>query len=231
MALYAPVLTELSDTFQGQLLLLDQDSDGVSHELLGDFQNIGGHGGGQQDDLGLGRQELEDVVHGLGETLAQHLIGFVEGEDLHAVGLQEVSVDHVEDSTGGTDDDLGTGGELGDVLLDGSTTDTGVAVDVHVVTEGDDDLLDLLGQFSGRSQDQGLGFLLAGVDSLQDGDGEGGSLTGTGLSLGDAVSAGDDGHNGSLLDGGRSLETVGVDTSEKFGLQLHVVEACEDRSV
>ena len=33
------------------------------------------------------------------------------------------------------------------------------------------------------------------------------------------------GHNGSLLNGGGSLETVGVDTSKKFGLQLHVVEA------
>lgn len=219
---------ELSDTFQGQFLLLDQDSDRVSHKLLGNFQDIGGHGGGQQDDLSLSGQELEDVVHGLGETLAQHLIGFIESKDLHAVGLQEVSVDHVKDSTGSSDNDLGTGSELGNVLLDGSTTDTGVTVDVHVVTQGDDDLLDLLGQFSGRSQDQRLGFLLGGVDSLQDGDGEGSGLTGTRLSLGDTVSAGDDGHDGSLLNGGRSLETVGVDTSEKFGLQLHVVEVVDD---
>lgn len=219
------ILTELSDTFQGQLLLLHQDSDRVTHELLGDLEHIGGHGGGQQDNLGLSGQKLEDVVHRLGETLAQHLVGLVKGKDLHAVGLQEVSVDHVEHSTGGTDDDLRARRELGNVLLDGGTTDAGVAVDVHVVTEGDNDLLDLLGQFSGRGQDQGLRLLLAGVDSLQDGDGEGGGLTGTGLSLGNAVSASDDGHNGSLLDGGGSLETVGVDTSEELGLQVHVVEA------
>lgn len=61
--------------------------------------------------------------------------------------------------------------------------------------------------------------------SLQDGDGEGGGLSGTRLSLGNAVSASDDGHDGSLLDSGRSLETVSVDTSEEVGLELHVVEA------
>ena len=61
--------------------------------------------------------------------------------------------------------------------------------------------------------------------SLQDGDGEGGRLSGTGLSLGNAVSASDDRHDGSLLDSGRSLETLGVDTSKEVGLELHVVEA------
>lgn len=61
--------------------------------------------------------------------------------------------------------------------------------------------------------------------SLQDRDGEGGSLSGTGLSLSDTVSTGDDGHDSSLLDSRRSLETVGVNTSEEITLQLHVVEA------
>lgn len=60
---------------------------------------------------------------------------------------------------------------------------------------------------------------------LEDRDREGGGLSGTRLSLGDTVSAGDDGHDSSLLDGGGSLETVGVNTSEEVTLQLHVVEA------
>lgn len=149
---------ELSDTFQGQLLLLDQDSDGITHELLGDLENIVGHGGGEKDNLGVSGEELEDVVHVLGETLGKHLIGLVEGEDLDAVGLEESSVDHVEDSAGGTDDDVGTSLELGNVLLDGGTTDASVAVNVHVVTEGDNDLLDLLGELSGGGENQRLGL-------------------------------------------------------------------------
>ncbi len=87
-------LTELPDTLEGQLLLLDQNPDGVPHELLGDLENVVGHGGREEDDLGLGWQELEDVVHVLGETLGKHLIGLVEGEDLDVVSLEESTVDH-----------------------------------------------------------------------------------------------------------------------------------------
>ena len=34
----------------------------------------------------------------------------------------------------------------------------------------------------------------------------------------------DDGHDGALLDSRRALETVGVDTTEKLGLQVHRIE-------
>lgn len=42
---------ELADTLQGQLLLLDQDPDGVPHELLGHLEHVGRHRGGQQNHL------------------------------------------------------------------------------------------------------------------------------------------------------------------------------------
>lgn len=35
----------------------------------------------------------------------------------------------------------------------------------------------------------------------------------------------DNGHDGTLLDGRRALETVGVDTTQKLGLQVHGIEA------
>lgn len=85
---------ELSNTFQSQFLLLDQNPDGVSHEFLGDLQDIVGHRGGEQDDLGLSGEELEDVVHVFSETFGQHLVGFVEGKDFDGVGLEESTVDH-----------------------------------------------------------------------------------------------------------------------------------------
>lgn len=34
----------------------------------------------------------------------------------------------------------------------------------------------------------------------------------------------DDGHDSALLDGRRALETVGIDTTEKLGLQGHLIE-------
>lgn len=59
---------ELLDTLKGKLVLLDQDTDRVAHELGGDLEDILGHGSGQKDDLGGLGQELEDVVDLLGET-------------------------------------------------------------------------------------------------------------------------------------------------------------------
>jgi hypothetical protein len=62
-----------------------------------------------------------------------------------------------------------------------------VAVDVHEVTDGDDDLLDLLSQLTGGSDDQSLAGLEVGVDLLEGGDGESGSLSSTGLGLSDDI--------------------------------------------
>lgn len=59
---------ELLDTFKGKLVLLDEDTDGVAHELGGDLKDVLGHGSGKKDDLGGLGKELEDVVDLLGET-------------------------------------------------------------------------------------------------------------------------------------------------------------------
>lgn len=179
---------ELLDTLKGKLLLLDQDTDGVTHELGGDLQDILGHGSGQEGDLGRLGEELEDVVDLLGETTGQHLIGLVENEELHGVGAEDATLDHVLDTAGGTDNDLGTVTESSHVLTDVGTTDTGVALKtLHEVTDGNNDLLDLLGQLTSGGKDQSLAALDLDVDLLQSGDGEGGSLTSTRLGLSDDI--------------------------------------------
>lgn len=180
---------ELLDTFEGKLVLLDEDTDGVTHELGGDLEDVLGHGGGEQDNLGGLREQLEDVVDLLGETARQHLIGLVEDELLHAVGLEDATLDHVVDTAGGTDNDLRAVLEGLHVIANAGATNAGVALDLHEVADGDNDLLDLLGKLTGGSEDEGLASLDIRVDLLEDRDGEGGGLAGTGLSLGDNVVA------------------------------------------
>lgn len=122
-------------------------------------------------------------------TNRKHLIGLVEDEHLHGVGLEEATLDHVLDTTGGTDNDLGAVLKSLHVITNAGTTNAGVALNVHEVTEGDDDLLDLLSQLTGRSEDQSLASLQAGVDLLENGDRESGSLSSTGLGLGNNIMA------------------------------------------
>jgi hypothetical protein len=64
-----------------------------------------------------------------------------------------------------------------------------VALEGHEVTNGNNDLLDLLGQLTGGGKDQSLASLQVGVDLLQGGDGEGSGLSGTGLGLSNDIVA------------------------------------------
>jgi hypothetical protein len=58
-----------------------------------------------------------------------------------------------------------------------------MALDAHEVTNSDDDLLDLLSQLTSRGKDKRLALLEAGVDLLEDRDGESGGLASTRLGL------------------------------------------------
>lgn len=142
------------------------------------------------------------------------------------VGAESTSVDHVEDTTGGTDDYVDALLKLGHVFTYVGTTNTGVALDVHIIAQGDDDLLDLLGKLTGRGEDESLSALdghiqlraarslrAALIDErlfshlLENGDGESGGLASSRLGLRNHVVGLDHGDDGPLLDSGRTLET------------------------
>lgn len=170
-------------------------------------------------------------------TYRKHLVGLVKDEHLHAVGLEEAALDHVVDTAGGTDNDLGAVLKSLHVITNAGAANAGVALNVHEVTDGNNDLLDLLSKLTGRGKDQGLALLDVGVDLLQNRDRESGGLAGTGLSLSNDIVACktcilggcectikvglnqywakltlDNGHDSALLDSRRALETVGIDT-------------------
>mmetsp|Transcript_25834 Transcript_25834/g.18297 ORF Transcript_25834/g.18297 Transcript_25834/m.18297 type:complete len:213 (-) Transcript_25834:736-1374(-) len=70
----------LTNTFQGKLLVLNEDLGSVSHEMLGKLQDIIRHGSREQSNLNILRQVLEDV-RDLGlETTREHLIGLIKDE-------------------------------------------------------------------------------------------------------------------------------------------------------
>ena len=122
-------------------------------------------------------------------TYRKHLVGLVEHEHLHAIGLEESSLDHVLDTARSSNDDLRSFLKGLHVIANTGSTNAGVALNVHEVANGDNDLLDLLSQLTGRSENQSLALLHVGVDLLEDRDGEGGGFAGTGLGLGDNIMA------------------------------------------
>ena len=81
---------ELLDAFQGQLVTLHQDPDGVGHELAGHLQDLVRQSGRDEADLGSGGQVSVHVIDLLLESLVQHLIGLVQDQHLDSPGRESV---------------------------------------------------------------------------------------------------------------------------------------------
>ena len=91
--------------------------------------------------------------------------------------------------TWSTNDNLGTLLESLHIILDGGTTNAGVALNINEDTDSNDELLDLLGQFTGRGENQSLALLDVWIELLEDRDRESRGRSGTRLSLGNDIVA------------------------------------------
>lgn len=124
---------------------------------------------------------LEDVVDLVLEAAREHLISLIEHEHLARTEAEAAARDHVVNAARGADDEVNTLTELVHVVADVGATDAGVGGDAHEVGEAGRDGADLDGELAGRGEDQSLRLLLRDIEGLEDGDGEGTSLTSTGL--------------------------------------------------
>jgi hypothetical protein len=142
---------ELFDTIQGQFFILHQDSGGITHEFLGNFQNLWGHGGREETDLDVTWNQAENVFDLVFESSTEHIIGFVDYDQLQGGGLQVSTLHHIVDSSGSTYHHMDTFLEDLAILGDHGTTAAHVDFDLQKFTQAEDDFLDLVGQFTGGS--------------------------------------------------------------------------------
>lgn len=137
-------------------------------------------------------------------------------------------MDQVSNTAGSSDDDVDARFQLALIVTNIGTSDAGMDLDLQVIAQSADDDLDLLGQLASGGHDEGLDLVLGVVDTLEDGDGESGGLTGTRLGLGNHITSRGAWNDGTLLNGGRLFETKRVDTTNEFFLQVHVVKLFVD---
>ena len=172
----------LVDTFEGELLVLHEDLGGVTHEVLGELQDLRGQSGREESDLDVAGQVLENVLDLGLETTGEHLISLIEDEQLQVVGLHEATLHHVVNTARGSDDDVdATLLEDADVVTDNGTTDASVNLDAHVLTDGVNDEGNLHGQLTGGGNDEGLAVVRGGVSGVSVDALEGGNTEGTGF--------------------------------------------------
>ncbi len=198
---------ELFDTFQGQLVLFDEDSNGIAHELGRNIQHLRRHGSREQGYLDVVRQELERIIDLCSKSLREHLVCFVNAEDLHRAGFEHPTPDDVENTTRSADDNLNAITELGHIIADASTTHTRQTGYICVVSKCDDDCVDLRGELAGRGKDNRLRLLEADIDFLQKRHSKSSSLSCARLGLGYDILAICDWGDGALLDRRGSFES------------------------
>ena len=154
LLLYGDVV--LLDTLKSKLLVLDENLCGLAHEMLGKLKDVNWHGGGEEGDLDLAGEILEDVLDLLLETSGEHLVGLIENEDLKVVALEETLLHHVVDSAGGSDNDMDSLLEDLDLIANDGTTDASVDLDANELTDLLNDESDLLSELSGGGHNEGL---------------------------------------------------------------------------
>ena len=104
--------------------------------------------------LGCWWQVAVDIIDLLLESAVQHFVGLIENEKFDVSGTKVSSSNHIESTTGSANDNVLSEVELADVLADVGATNADMGLDIHVVTEGQDDLLDLLGQLTSGAEDK-----------------------------------------------------------------------------
>lgn len=150
----------LLDTFEGQLLGLNENFCRLTHEVSSHLQNFLGEGGRVKSNLDIAGQVLENVLDLLLETTREHLIGLIHTEELEIVGLEEATLHHVVNTARSTDDDMGaTVLEFLDVLLDDCATDASMHLHTGIFTNGMHDEGDLDGKLTCWGNDESLNVL------------------------------------------------------------------------
>jgi len=223
----------LGDTVVGgKLHGTDSDLDPVGLVVGSKLADLLGPSGGPHASLTVGAN-LADNLANLGlETHVKHAVSLVEDEvgDAAKVGLAHL--EHVDQTTRGSNADLNALSEVTDLLALGHTTvDAGVP-DARRLAELANLLLNLDSQLTGGSKDEDDGTIAGcekrlGVDVDDSGETVTKSLSGTSLSDTNDVAT-REGHGPALgLNGSGLGEASGLDLVENVGGESSLVESLD----
>lgn len=110
---------------EGKLaLVIDEDFEGIAHELAADILHVLRHGGREHHHLLLRRGSLENRLHVSSHIyFFEHLVALIEDEDLEIAEIEVTLLDESEDTPWGANNDMRLLNSLeeSDVLANGDT--------------------------------------------------------------------------------------------------------------
>ena len=223
-------LNELLDVVVGgELHRSNVDLDRVLEEVGSESLDLLGPGGREEQRLSV-RSDLGDNLPDLRlESHVEHSVGLVHDEVGHSSEVDLAGLEHVDQSSGGGDDDLGSSLEVSDLSSLGHSSVHGSVSDSRRLSKLGALGLGLDSELSGRGEDEhdrsvsgreeGLG-----VDVDHGGEGERDRLSGSGLGDGDHISSREGHRPGLALNRGRGRESHGVDLGHDVVGETSLVE-------
>src|SRR5690606_22102881 len=146
----------------------------------GQFANVLGEGGREQQVLATRRQQTENLADVADKAHVEHAIGFVEDEDFQVLELDRVLLVQVKQTARRGNKNVDALAQLHHLRIDFYTTKDNGGVQRQVLAVGEHAVMNLCGQFTRWRQHQRTAMIrahfLAAVQALQHRQGKAGGL-------------------------------------------------------
>ena len=98
----------LVNTLHGDVFRGHGDEFGQVHEVIGEFKDPVGQGGGKEHGLSflVMGEFFQDIAQVLDESQVEEAVGFVDDQGLNAAGMEDLLFHEVNEPTRGADDDI-----------------------------------------------------------------------------------------------------------------------------
>ena len=184
----------LVHALDGRRLGRDLDPHGIGQEFGGELGDLRRHGRREEHVLPFLGDMADDLADRAEEAKVQHLVGFVQHEDLGVAELRGPLTEVVDQAAGGGDQHINAAHKRLDLRGHLGAAEHGGDADLLLLAIGAEAFGDLGCEFPGRGQDEdaaaatrrGLGVF---GQTMQDRQGEGGGLAGAGLGHAQKVAA------------------------------------------
>jgi hypothetical protein len=213
----------LFDVGVGGVVLDEVDGDGGFENVVGEFADWGGHGGGEEEGLAFLGEVGEDFLDVFEEAHVEHFVGFIKDDHGRGKVAEALGFEEVEQAAGGGDDDVGAAVDEFDLAGGGLAAVDGDGADFGEAAEAEEFVGDLAGEFAGGGDDENFDGVVV-FEHGHGGQAEGGGLAGAGAGLGDEVFAGEDDGDGGGLDGGGGFVAGGDGAGEDLRGEVEVGE-------
>ena len=176
------LIEPLIDCGGGDVLPFDGNGLRIAGVAVDELLDLAGEGGGEKNGLPFLRCGVKDTLDVLTEAHIEHPVGLVEDGNLELIELEGAAFEVVDDAPRGADDDLDSFPEFKELSLVGGAAVDGNGMDgtlesselMHLIGH-------LLGQFTGRAEDEHLDRFAGRIDLLDGWNGESRRFSGAGL--------------------------------------------------